>query len=88
MKFITTLAASAGLCFLSILPAQAEVYRWDLANEYNSTSIHAEGDRLFRDLVAKESNGKVVVTPHFSASLGFRSKDQLDAVGRWRCATS
>lgn len=67
---------------LGLVPqyAKAETVRWDMANEYGDRSIHAEGDKLFAKLVKEKTGGSVEITLHFGASLGFRSKDQLEAV--------
>lgn len=78
MKFLTILALFAGL----LLGTQtfAQTIKWDMANEYSHKSIHADGDRLFAELVKEKTNGEIEITLHFGAALGFRSKDQLDAV--------
>ena len=60
--------------------AQAATLTWDMANEYNATSIHAEGDTLFAETLSETSNGQIEVVTHFGGALGFKSKDQLDAV--------
>jgi TRAP-type C4-dicarboxylate transport system substrate-binding protein len=52
-----------------------------MANEYNDTSIHAEGDKIFSARLAELTNGEIEITHHFGGSIGFKSKDQLDAVG-------
>ncbi|SHM78835.1 TRAP-type C4-dicarboxylate transport system, substrate-binding protein [Roseovarius litoreus] len=62
------------------LPASAQSVRWDMANEYSDKTPHADGDRMFERLVEERSGGEIDITLHFGASLGFRSKDQLDAV--------
>ncbi len=82
MKVKSTLASLvAGLAIGFSAPAALSAeYEWDLASEFNSTSIHGEGDLMFQRLLAEKTRGKVKITPHFSAALGFRSKDQLDAV--------
>ncbi len=74
--------ALAGLA-LATLPfgASAAEIKWDMANEYNDTSIHAEGDRLFSTKLAEMTGGAIEITHHFGGSIGFKSKDQLDAVG-------
>ncbi|WP_299396652.1 TRAP transporter substrate-binding protein [Pelagibius sp.] len=74
--------ALAGLA-LAILPfgASAAEIKWDMANEYNDTSIHAEGDRLFSTKLSEMTGGAIEITHHFGGSIGFKSKDQLDAVG-------
>lgn len=60
--------------------ASAQI-KWDMANEYNDTSIHAEGDKVFSSTLKKLTNGEIEITHHFGGSIGFKSKDQLDAVG-------
>ncbi len=60
--------------------ASAQI-KWDMANEYNDTSIHAEGDKVFSSTLKKLTNGGIEITHHFGGSIGFKSKDQLDAVG-------
>ncbi|NIA67372.1 TRAP transporter substrate-binding protein [Pelagibius litoralis] len=71
----------AGLA-LAALPfgASAAEVKWDMANEYNDTSIHAEGDRLFSSKLSELTGGAIEITHHFGGSIGFKSKDQLDAV--------
>lgn len=60
---------------------QAQEIRWDMANEYNDTSIHAEGDKVFSTRLSELTDGAIEITHHFGGSIGFKSKDQLDAVG-------
>ncbi len=55
--------------------------KWDMANEYNATSLHAEGDRLFAKLLAEKTGGDIEIVHHFGGAIGYKSKDQLDAVG-------
>jgi TRAP-type C4-dicarboxylate transport system substrate-binding protein len=59
-------------------PAAAEV--WDLANEYNATSIHAEGDVFFAEQLKERSGGAIEIVQHFGGALGYKSLDQFDAV--------
>ncbi len=73
------IAAAAALALNSGV-ASAEV-KWDMANEYPATSIHGEGDARFAEIIKKKSAGQIIITLHYGASLGFKSKDQLDAVG-------
>lgn len=78
MRFKTLLF----LLLTMVLPgAHAADYQWDMANEYNDTSIHAEGDKLFSERLAELSDGAIEITHHFGGAIGFKSKDQLDAVG-------
>jgi len=58
----------------------AETYKWDMANEYAPTSIHAENDLFFIQTLEKLSGGEIKITHHPGASLGYKSKDQFDAV--------
>ena len=74
------LAAAAAVAF-STAPASAKVAKWDMANEYQATSIHGEGDSFFAKTLREKSKGQIEITLHFGASLGYKSKDQLDAVG-------
>ncbi|MEQ8443029.1 MAG: TRAP transporter substrate-binding protein [Alphaproteobacteria bacterium] len=78
-KITRFLAASALIA--SPLTAQAADIEWDMANEYNETSIHAEGDVVFSRTLSELTGGAIEITHHFSGSIGFRSADQLDAVG-------
>jgi len=58
----------------------AKTYKWDMPNEYPSTSIQGEGDRFFSKKLNELSKGDIEIVHHFGGALGFRSKDQLDAV--------
>ncbi len=74
------IAAAAALAW-GTAPATADVVKWDMANEYNATSNHGEGDTFFANTLREKSRGQIEITLHFGASLGYKSKDQLDAVG-------
>lgn len=78
-KLTRVLAAS--VLALSPVAAQAADINWDMANEYNDTSIHAEGDKVFSAKLSELTDGAIEITHHFGGSIGFKSKDQLDAVG-------
>ena len=81
MNWISRVAAGLmALVFASVMANAAEI-NWDMANEYNDTSIHAEGDKVFAKALEEKSGGKIKITHHFGGSIGFKSKDQLDAVG-------
>lgn len=77
-KAIRRLAISALFALTSA--ASAQTYVWDMPNEYPATSVQGEGDRHFAELLKTKSQGDIKIVHHFGASLGFRSKDQLDAV--------
>ena len=61
-------------------PLFAQTYKWDMANEYAPTSIHSENDAFFIMLVEEASGGRIKIVHHPGASLGYKSKDQYDAV--------
>lgn len=66
-------AGSTGVC--------AQSLNWDLVNEYQQNSVHAQSaDKFIKELDAA-SNGEIKVTAHHGASLGYKSLDQFDAVG-------
>jgi TRAP-type transport system periplasmic protein len=63
-------------------PAAAQPISWQMANEYPATSIHGEGDQFFARELRERSGGRITITHSFDASLGYRSKDLLQAVAR------
>lgn len=76
MKFSKLLLVAATL--QASLAFSAE--KFDFSNEYNSTSIHAEGDKFFIEAVSELSGGDIDITLHTGASLGFKSADNFYAV--------
>jgi TRAP-type C4-dicarboxylate transport system substrate-binding protein len=78
-KALSTLAA-AGIV-LAGTPAFAQTLNWDLVNEYDPNSIHAQVSDKFIEELKADSNGEINVTAHHGASLGYKSVDQFDAVG-------
>ncbi|MFC3024368.1 TRAP transporter substrate-binding protein [Vibrio zhugei] len=77
MKRYGLFALSAMLCHS---PAVSATTKLDFSNEYNASSIHAQGDQYFIDQVSKLSNGDVDITLHTGGSLGFKSADNFYAV--------
>ena len=73
------MTAAAVLAFSTA--ASAATVKWDMANEYQGSSIHGQGQKVFSDTLMKESGGSVVVTNHFGGSIGYKSKEHFDAVG-------
>lgn len=61
-------------------PVLAAEVSWDMPNEYPATNIHSEADQYFAQRLAELSDGEIEIVHHFGASLGYRSKDQFDAV--------
>lgn len=61
--------------------AFAQTLNWDLVNEYQQNSVHAQTADKFIEELGAASNGEINVTAHHGASLGYKSLDQFDAVG-------
>lgn len=77
---MNTQVLTFSLAVLAAAPAIAET-RMDLANEYPAGTIHADiADEFIKEL-AELTSGDVTVTAHHGGALGYRSADQLDAVG-------
>ncbi len=74
------------LCAAAIIAASSSEavaqVKWDLTNEYAAHSLIGSGNQFFAERVKALSDGQLLITPHFNGSLGFKSKDVLDAVGR------
>ncbi|TDP01838.1 TRAP transporter substrate-binding protein [Marinomonas balearica] len=77
MRYPSLLLVSLALLQAPFTLADA---KFDFSNEYNATSIHAEGDKYFIEQVAKLSEGKIDITLHTGGSLGFKSADNFYAV--------
>jgi TRAP-type C4-dicarboxylate transport system substrate-binding protein len=60
--------------------AGAQTLKWDMPNEYPPGSVHGENDAFFAKALKAKSGGKIEITHHYGASLGYKSKDQFDAV--------
>lgn len=75
-----TILAATGLAALLAAPAAAETVRWDMANEYQDTSIHGEAQKVFADVAREESGGTIDITNHFGGAIGYKSKEHFDAV--------
>ncbi len=74
------LALAAALALGTGVAGAAE-YNWDLANEYQASSIFGEGDAVFAEKLAELSGGRIKVTLHMGGALGYKSVDHFDAVG-------
>ncbi len=70
----------AGLICLPVSLASAADIVWDMPNEYPATSVQGDGDIYFGKALKRTSKGKIEIAHHFGGALGFKSKDQLDAV--------
>ena len=76
----TLLVLTCLTLMMSVGPAWSKTYKFDMANEYAPTSIHGENDTFFIQTLEKLSGGRIKITHHPGASLGYKSKDQFDAV--------
>jgi TRAP-type C4-dicarboxylate transport system substrate-binding protein len=61
--------------------AVAQTIQWDLANEYETSSLPAQADHAFKELVEAKTDGQIEITLQHGGALGYKSKDQFDAVG-------
>lgn len=77
--FKFTLAASS-LCVAALSGPVQATQTWDMPNEYNDTSLPAEAQRTFGDVLTKETHGEIVVKNQFGGAMGYRSQDQFDMV--------
>ena len=73
-------AIAAAVATLGLSSAGAQDVKWDMPNEYGESSITGEADKLFAARLAKNSDGRIVITNHFGGSLGYKSKDHWAAV--------
>ncbi len=58
----------------------ADTVKWDMANEYQDTSIHGQAQKVFTETAAELSGGSIEITSHFGGSIGYKSKEHFDAV--------
>lgn len=58
----------------------ATATQFDFSNEYNTNSIHAQGDQFFINKVAELSKGEIDITLHSGGALGYKSADHFYAV--------
>ncbi len=77
----TILVLSLAFTLTNITSVSAKEIVWDMPNEYPATSVQGKGDQAFSALLEEKSGGKIKIAHHFGGALGFKSKDQLDAVG-------
>ncbi len=70
---VTAFSLIAGFAF-------ADTVKWDMANEYQDTSIHGQAQKVFTEVAAQASGGSIKITNHFGGSIGYKSKEHFDAV--------
>lgn len=80
MKFNPLFSAIGLATAVFAAPVLAEV-KWDMANEYQESSIHGQAQKVFTDTAKEASGGAIVITNHFGGSIGYKSKEHFDAVG-------
>ena len=79
---ITSMLNAFGLAAVFLAgPVSAQNVKWDMANEYQETSIHGQAQKVFTDTAKSASGGSIEITNHFSGSIGYKSKEHFDAVG-------
>lgn len=59
---------------------QAKPIKWDMANEYNDSSLHAEAQIKFAEVLEEKTQGDITIMHHFGGAMGYESQDQFDAV--------
>lgn len=57
-----------------------DTVKLDLANEFAATTLPAESEVRFIELVKELTGGSIVITPHFGGALGYSSRDGFTAV--------
>ena len=80
MNWKTTLTAAGLASAMIAAPALAETVKWDMANEYQATSIHGQAQAVFAETARDASGGSIDITSHFGGSIGYKSKEHFDAV--------
>ncbi len=80
-RLMTTAAATGLGVAVCVGTASAGDIKWDMPNEYQATSIHGEGDRWFSKFLKDTTGGEIEIVHHFGGALGYKSAQQLDAVG-------
>lgn len=74
-------ALSVGAAAFAVTPIAAPaVTTLQMATEYPATSMPGQGVATFAELVAKKTNGTLVIEPSYDAAKGFKSADMVDAV--------
>lgn len=76
---LLTVAALAAAFGVVAAPSHAQM-RWDLPTEQAQSSLTGIADLAFAEAVKEKTGGEIEVTVHFGGSLGYKTKDQYDAV--------
>jgi TRAP-type C4-dicarboxylate transport system substrate-binding protein len=88
LRFGRWIPAIAGMTLLLVATAFAHEHgeQWILANEYPASSLPGEGDEFFAKLVDNTTEGKISIITMPDAKMGYKSREQLRAVGENRIA--
>ena len=81
MKLKKLLSAISLTAVFLATPVLSGTVKWDMANEYQATSIHGEAQSVFTKVANEASGGTIEITNHFGGSIGYKSKEHFDAVG-------
>lgn len=69
------------LLFSTLIASNAALaVQFDFSNEYNTNSIHVQGDQFFINKVNELSGGDIDITLHAGGALGYKSSDHFYAV--------
>jgi len=80
MKMTSMFGVIGMAAFVLAGPVSAQDVKWDMANEYQETSIHGQAQKVFTDTAREASGGAIEITNHFGGSIGYKSKEHFDAV--------
>jgi len=78
-QLLTTLMLCIATAFFTGPSLSAE-YKWDMTSGYAPTSQHGRSQALFEKLLEEKSGGRIEITNHYSASLGYKDIGIFDAV--------
>ena len=78
-QLIKTITACAVISLCAGVATSAE-YKWDMTSGYAPTSQHGRSQAVFEELVEEKSGGRIEITNHYSASLGYKDIGIFDAV--------
>lgn len=77
-SMLVTATTLGSLCLGQI--ANAAEFEWDQSTEYGPNSVNTKTDEFYAKRLNELSDGRIEITIHSGASLGFREKDHLFAV--------
>ena len=78
-QLLTTIMACAAISLFAGVATSAE-YKWDMTSGYAATSQHGRSQAVFEKLVEEKSGGRIEITNHYGASLGYKDIGIFDAV--------